>query len=145
MAEEARFFLRTALYAAVIAVVYWFTARQPGTGAYDWVGTVMLAFTALAAGGVVAVLIGSVRRARPSGGGSLIARAGGLISLGDPVGAADERPLATELDPVPTGSAWPVAAGVAATMIASGLVFGPWLWLPGVALLAATVWGWITE
>lgn len=145
MAEEARFFLRTALYSAVIAVVYWFTARQPGTDAYDWPGTVMLAFTALAAGGVVAVLIASVRRARPRGAGSVFHRATQIIGLGDPEGAAGERPLTTELDPVPTGSAWPVAAGLAATMIALGLVFGPWLWLPGIALLAATVWGWITE
>jgi hypothetical protein len=26
-----------------------------------------------------------------------------------------------------------------------GLVFGPWLLLPGIAVIALTVWGWITQ
>jgi hypothetical protein len=38
-----------------------------------------------------------------------------------------------------------VAAGIAAMLIGLGLVYGPWLWLPGLVLLAATVWGWVTE
>jgi len=145
MAEEIRFFLRTALYSGVISVIYWFASYEPATGSYDWAGTVMLAFTALAAGGVAAVLAGSVSRARASGGGGPLTRVGNVIGLGDPIGAADDRPLSTELDPVPTGSAWPVAGGLAALLIGTGLVFGAWLWLPGIALLAATTWGWITE
>ncbi len=145
MAEEVRFFLRTALYSAAIAVVYWFNSSSPVHG-YDWAGTVMLLFTALAAGGVVAVLAGSVRQTRaPAGGRSMLSRVTGIIALTDPPGAAGDRPLSTELERVPVGSAWPVAAGLAATLIGLGLVFGPWLWLPGLALLAATVWGWVTE
>jgi len=147
MAEEVRFFLRTALYSAVISVVYWFSSHEPLTGAYDWAGTVMLLFTALAAGGVVAVLIASARGTTRGlqGGGSLPGLANRLVGFTDPATAADERPLSAGLEPIPTGSAWPVAAGLAATLIGTGLVFGPWLWLPGLALLTATVWGWIAE
>ena len=34
---------------------------------------------------------------------------------------------------------WPAA------LLALGLVYGPWALLPGIALLAITVWGWITQ
>ena len=30
-------------------------------------------------------------------------------------------------------------------MIGLGLVYGPWLLLPGVVLAAITIWGWITQ
>jgi hypothetical protein len=146
VAEEVRFFLRTALYSAVISVVYWFSSREAQTGAYDWAGTMMLLFTALAAGGVVMVLIAAARGTTRGllDNGSLPGLASRLVGFTDPA-AGDERPLSAGLEPIPTRSPWPAAAGLAATLIGTGLVFGPWLWLPGVALLAATVWGWIAE
>ena len=54
MAEEVRFFLRTALYSAVIAVSYWFASFEPDgvPTDYDWAGTTLLAFTVLACGGM---------------------------------------------------------------------------------------------
>jgi len=146
MAEELRFFLRTALYSAVISAIYWFASYDPVRDRYDWAGTAMLVATALAATTVVAVLAASVRSARDgASGGSPLALVNRAIGLGDPGGAADDRPLSADLDPVPTGSAWPVAAGIAAMLIGLGLVYGPWLSLPGLVLLAATVWGWVTE
>lgn len=51
MAEEVRFFLRTALYSAGIAAIYWLLSRDPP-------GTVMLAAIALAGGFLVATMIG---------------------------------------------------------------------------------------
>ena len=146
MAEELRFFLRTALYSAVISAIYWFASYDAVRDRYDWAGTAMLVATALAAAAVVAVLAASVRRARDgTTGGSPLAVVNRVIGLGDPGGAADDAPLSVELDPMPTGSAWPVAAGIAAMLIGLGLVYGPWLWLPGLVLLVAAVWGWVTE
>src|SRR5205823_5231455 len=48
VAEELRFFLRTAAYTAVIGILYWIVS-------YEWAGSVMLAFVAVATGLVVVV------------------------------------------------------------------------------------------
>ena len=148
MAEELRFFLRTAVYSAVVTVIYWFASYRATTGEYDWAGTVMLAFTALASAGFVAVVIAAVGRRRAMGHTSL-ARVDQLIGLTDPEtdadGTAPPGPLGAGLEPIPVGSTWPVIAGVAALMVAFGLVFGAWLLLPGLALAASAVWGWITQ
>ncbi|MGH2456372.1 MAG: hypothetical protein ACRDHD_08960, partial [Candidatus Limnocylindria bacterium] len=77
MAEELRFFLRTAVYAAVIAGVYWFASHDPLTGAYDWAGTALLVATGIAAALVVAVMAAHVRRAVGDGGRSPLRRLGG--------------------------------------------------------------------
>ena len=145
MAEELRFFLRTGVYAAVIAVVYWFASYDPVSQTYDWAGTALLVAVALAGIAVVAVMALFARRAlggRPGSTRAILVR---WLGLGNPGGTADDTPLATELDPLPTSSVWPLLGGVAAALIGLGLVFGPWLWLPGVVLLAWTAWSWVTQ
>ncbi|MGH2457180.1 MAG: hypothetical protein ACRDHD_13100, partial [Candidatus Limnocylindria bacterium] len=119
--------------------------HDPLTGAYDWAGTALLVATGIAAALVVAVMAAHVRRAVGDGGSSPLRRLGGWLGLGDPTGAGGEQPLAAGLDRLPTSSIWPLLAGVSATMLGLGLIYGPWLWLPGGVLLAATVWGWITQ
>src|SRR5207244_5794014 len=94
VAEELRFFLRTAAYTAVIGILYWIVS-------YEWAGSVMLAFVAVATGLVVIVFFIAVRATR----GELDARAGGvvrraglavarLVGFAEPRGAAGEAPLA---------------------------------------------------
>lgn len=145
MAEELRFFLRTAAYTAVIGILYWILS-------YEWAGSVMLAFVAVATGLVVVVFFLVVRATRGplgDGGGGKVRRAGlavaRLVGFAEPRGAAGAEPLAAGLEPIPVGSVWPLLAAAAASMIGLGLVYGPWLSLPGVALAAITVWGWITQ
>jgi hypothetical protein len=145
MAEELRFFLRTALYSLGIAVIYWFASYDPLAGTYDWAGTALLAAAALSTGAVVGVAALFARRALQAESRSVLQAAVDWIGLTDPGGAADERPLSTGLDPLPRTSIWPLLVAVAATLIATGLVYGAWLWMPGVALLALTVWGWVTQ
>lgn len=145
MAEELRFFLRTGVYAAVIAVIYWFASYDPVHDTYDWAGTALLVAVALAGIGVVAVMAVFARRALHGNPGSTLQVLARWLGMGDPGGPADETPLATELDPLPASSVWPLMAGLAATLIGLGLVYGPWLWLPGVVLLAWTVWSWVTQ
>jgi len=145
MAEELRFFLRTAAYTAVIGLIYWLLS-------YEWAGSVMLAFVALATGLVVIVIFLVVRATRgPLTGGAngpmerlglAVAR---LVGFAEPRGPAGEEPMAAGLEPIPLASIWPLVAAAAATMIGLGLVYGPWLTLPGIALAAVTVWGWITQ
>lgn len=145
MAEELRFFLRTAAYTIVIAVIYWFLS-------YETAGTVMLIFVSFATAVVVTVFFFAVRATRgeldPRGRGPL-QRAGMAIArtvgFTEPSGAADDEPLAAGLEPIPAGSIWPLVGGGAATLLGVGLVYGPWLLIPGVAVAALTVWGWLTQ
>jgi Cytochrome c oxidase subunit IV len=146
MAEELRFFLRTAVYSAGIAVIYWFASYDPVTDAYDWAGTALLSAAAVATGATVAVAAAFARGALHGGSGrSPVGAVVDWIGLTDPGGRADEQPLATDLDALPRTSSWPLVAGVAATLIGLGLVYGAWLWMPGAALLALSVWGWVTQ
>jgi len=145
MAEEVRFFLRTALYSAAVGLIYWSIS-------YEVAGSVMLAFVVLATGLVVGFLTIAVRATR----GELTAGAGGpatrlaltmLRTLGfvEPRTVALEEPLAAERDRFPRGSPWPLIGGAGALLAGLGLVYGPWLLLPAIAVLVLTVWGWITQ
>ena len=154
MAEEVRFFLRTALYSAVIAVVYWFASFEPDgvPTDYDWAGTTLLVFTVLACGavaGVVLLFVRGVRRDLAPRGGSLPARVAETVNrlIGLEHGSAErvEHPLAGGPELMPSSSAWPVVTALAATLIVLGLVYGPWLTVPGTVLLVIAVWGWLAQ
>lgn len=155
MAEEVRFFLRTALYSAVIALVYWFASRayEAFELGYDWAGTTLLVFIVLACGVMSGGVLLFARYARhgPSGapdGGSrrgVGAKLDRLIGLGHPQPGLQERPLAGGPDRLPAASAWPIVSAVAATLILLGLVYGPWLIAPGVVLLVIGAGGWLRE
>jgi hypothetical protein len=145
VAEELRFFLRTAAYSAVIGLIYWYVS-------YEVAGSVMLAFVVLATGLIVGVFAIAVRATRgeldPRRGGPM-ARAGAivarLVGFAEPRGAAGADPIAAALEPVPSGSVWPLVAGVAAALVGLGLVYGPWLTLPGIVLVGFAIWGWLTQ
>jgi hypothetical protein len=145
MAEEVRFFLRTTLYSAAVGVLYWYIS-------YEVAGSVMLAFVVLATGLVVGFLTIAVRATR----GELAAGDGGAVSrLARPIlqtvgvvvprTAALEVRLGAGLGRFPRGSAWPMIGGAGALLVGLGLVYGPWLLLPGIVVVAFTVWGWITQ
>jgi hypothetical protein len=145
MAEEVRFFLRTTLYSAAIGLLYWYIS-------YEVAGSVMLAFVVLATGLVVGFLTVAVRATR----GELAAGDGGpatrlaltilqTVGFVEPRTAALEEPLAAGLGRFARGSAWPMTGGAGALLVGLGLVYGPWLLLPGIVVLAFTVWGWITQ
>jgi hypothetical protein len=151
VAEEVRFFLRTALYAAVIAVVYWFASREYEgiVLGYDWAGTTLLAFTVLACGaipGAVLLLVRTARQGWTMGNGPLPRRIrvalNRLIGFGEVAGRT-EAPLAGGPDLLPAESPWPIVSAVAGTLILLGLVYGAWLIVPGVVLLAIGAGGWL--
>ncbi len=139
MAEELRFFLRTALYAAVTAAIYWFLS-------YEWVGTMLLAFVVAGAGFFTFFFGATVRAARSE------IESKSLIHVTRRVFGFDERPrddesgpLATEEEPLPPASIWPLVASLGALLIGGGLVFGGWLWMPGAAISLIAAWGWLNE
>ena len=145
MAEELRFFLRISLYSAVISVIYWFASYDPVRDSYDWAGTALLVATVLACGAMVAMMAALARRALRGAGGSTLGVIGRWLLLTDPGGEADDGPLASGLDPLPRSSVWPLLGAAAATLIALGLIYGPWLSIPGAVLLAWTAWSWVTQ
>jgi hypothetical protein len=134
--EELRVFVRAALYVALITVVYWFVS-------YDKAGTLLLAF--LFAGAVLFVAIGrSLGRKTEDVRGGPLRRAASLVALDD-AGGDVPPPLEMEEEPVVTTSPWPLAAAAAGMLIGLGLLYGPWLWIPGAALALAVAYGWITQ
>lgn len=127
MPEELRVFARAALYVAAATAVY----RLVGD---EIAGTLLLVFLFVAAAGFVFLGRGIGRR--PS-------RRQALLSFDDEGG--EQAPLEIEEEPVVTASPWPLLGAAAAMMVGLGLLYGPWLWVPGAALGAAAIYGWITQ
>lgn len=110
-----RLFLAIGVFMAFLAILYWFTS-------YEDAGTALLALA-----GVLALWFGvylwlQQRRAA--------------------AGQADDDggPLY-----LPHASAWPFAIGLGSATIANGLVLGIWVIVPGVALLALGIGGFIHQ
>ncbi len=140
MPEEMRFFLRTAIYTALIGTIYWLVA-------YEWAGTVLLA--SLLGASILFIAAGSAlyRTARRGEGedqpkkGSFLRRAVGFDAPGEDPGA----PLELAEQVFPTASLWPLAAAIAATLVGLGALYGPWLWIPGASLGVAAGTAWLTQ
>lgn len=125
--EELRVFVRAGLYVAGATVVYWVVSDELA-------GTALLGFLLVAA--VVFVALGVAIGRRPS-------RRPSFLALDDEGG--EEAPLEIEEEPVVTTSGWPILAAAAAMLIGLGLLYGPWLWVPGAALGGVAAYGWITQ
>ena len=126
MKEEARVFLRTAVYAIAVAAIYWFVS-------YEVAGTVLLLVLGLAASTLTMML--------PSGRVRPTRLPLDVATFGD-----DETPaLGLEEAPLPSLSVQPLFLAIGAAVVTLGLVFGAWLWLPGVLIVAGAAWAWLTE
>jgi Cytochrome c oxidase subunit IV len=123
MRTEAFFYLGIMVVFAAIGIIYWFTS-------YEDAGTVMLAGTALM--GVLAggYLYLQSRKYPPR----LEDRADATVAEG-----------AGDVDKFPSNTYWPLVLAFGAAMTASGLVYGIWLVLVGLALFAAGMIGWVAE
>jgi len=111
-----RLFLAIGAFMAFLAVLYWFTA-------YEDAGTALLALS-----GVLALWFGvylwlQQRRAD----------------------AATEAHEGRGPLYLPHASAWPFAIGLGAATLANGLVLGIWVVVPGAALLALGIGGFIHQ
>jgi hypothetical protein len=133
MAEEVRFFLRTAIYTLLITAVYWFVS-------YEEAGTVLFAFVAASALIFIAITLWLSKAARPS---SWSPRA--LVGFDDRPQDEAHGPLELDEEVFPPASGWPLSAALAATLVGLGLIFGAWLWVPGLALGLSTLVGWASE
>lgn len=123
MKIEPRLPMASAVFFAVIAVVYWFTSYEPA-------GTAMLGF-AVAAWVFLGAYLLRVRRevgVRPED------RDDGTFAQG-----------AGAIGYFPSSSAWPLGMGVGAVVLVNGLVFGIWLVVAGAALFIFSTVGLVIE
>jgi hypothetical protein len=143
VAEEIRFFVRSLLYLVPVTVVYWVVSYEPA-------GTALLVVLILAFAGLVGMVIhfapSTVSDLRPHGRGAVrrgISLASRAIGFHERV--EEPAPLEGGPDLIPAGSPWPIVAAAAAVIVGLGLIFGAWLLLPGIALLAWAALGWLTQ
>lgn len=138
-----RVFLAIGALLGVIGVVYWSTA-------YEESGTVMLILAAGLALWIGAYLwlqqrgpVGPQIEASQAAGESLAAAGRGAPGAGaTDAGTTDGQAGAHYL---PHASAWPFAIGLGAATVANGLVLGLWVIVPGAALLAVGVGGFVRQ
>jgi hypothetical protein len=139
VAEELRFFLRSAIWVVGSAIVYWFVSSEPaGTVLLAALGLAILAFISL----VAYEVRGTVDELRAAGGP--------LRFLNRVVGfhespAAEAPPLEVDPGRIPLASIWPILAAVAVVTVGLGLLYGAWLVLPGIALGVVAIYGWLVQ
>lgn len=131
-----RIFLAISAFVFVLGIIYWSTA-------YEESGTVML----LLSGGL-SLWIGSylwLRQREVTGPEVGKAR----TAVEAEAAAGDALPGAGRAEEgehyLPHASAWPFAIGVGGATVANGLVLGLWVIVPGVALLALGVFGFVRQ
>lgn len=131
-----RVFVLIGAFVAVIGLVYWSTA-------YEESGVVMLLVSA-----VFALWIGVYLWLQQRGAAAAMIEAG---QASGEVAAADGRALAGTGTAegaehyLPHASAWPFAIGLGAATVANGLVLGLWVIVPGLALMALGLGGFVRQ
>ena len=141
MAEEVRFFLRTAIYTLGITAIYWFLS-------YEIVGSTLLFSLGLSAIFFVVVGFVMIRHARTAAlpddtrPANLVRR---TLGFDEPTDETSIPPLALEDEMIPSSSIWPLVTAVAALLLGLGLIYGGWMWGPGVVLAIVALWGWVTQ
>ena len=143
MAEELRFFVRSLVYLVPLAVVYWLLSHEPAGTAL--LVALIVAFVAFVAVGVY-LAPGSVSDLGPPGGGA-VSRLLGAVNraIGFHERTDRQSPMHAGEELVPLGSPWPIIAAASVVTVGLGLVFGAWLAVPGLVLLAAAGLGWLTQ
>ncbi|HEY8523563.1 MAG TPA: cytochrome c oxidase subunit 4 [Acidimicrobiales bacterium] len=114
-----RVFLAVGAFVGLLAVIYWFTA-------YEDAGTALLVVAA-----VLGLWCGAYlwlqHRPRPG--------------KGAPDAAGGEPPVGW----LPHASVWPFAIGLGTATVFNGLVLGIWVIVPGAALLALGIGGFVAQ
>ncbi|HKE98706.1 MAG TPA: cytochrome c oxidase subunit 4 [Actinomycetes bacterium] len=133
MTDEAAALLRVSIFGVAAALAYWLVSSEP-------LGSVAMLALGLGAGFAGLLLLRAERRrAVREPFRDLVLRFVGLPRV-SPGAAAD---LAGEdLAVIPRPSVWPFTVGLGVAVTATGLIFGTWLLLLGLALLLWGLWGW---
>ena len=135
MTDEAGILLRVSIFGFVAGVVYWFLS-------YEWLGTVALLLLGAGPGFAGLILVQEQRHRGRTGESRAVAlrRLAGIPPQ-DPPGPKDLE--AEDLGVLPLPTIWPLAASLGVAMLLTGLIYGLWLVILGLGLLAYAVWGWL--
>ena len=117
-----RLFVGVGTFIEVIAVVYWFVS-------YEDAGTTMLALAA-----ALALFCGAFLRLQER-----------RLEAGEPAPTEAGASRETEAPYLTSASAWPFAIGVSAALALNGLILGWPYAVPGIALLALSIGGWVAQ
>jgi Cytochrome c oxidase subunit IV len=134
MTDEAAILLRVAVFGVVSAVVYWFVSYEP-------LGTVALLLLGGGTGFAAAFLL--VHRRRDSAKeqlGDALRRFAGVPPV-DP--RRPEDFAADNIAVLPLPSIWPLVLSLGLAILTTGLVFGLWLIVLGLAVGAVGAGGWL--
>jgi len=135
--EEVSFFARSALFALVLSVVYWFVS-------YEWAGTVLLFLFGLGSAGATLVLgrwaATESPRGRSRAGESARPAGGPAVAAVRPNG-----PFGDERARIPSPSLAPLVFGFGLGVAALALAFGPWLLLAAVMPIALGAGSWLSS
>ncbi|MEZ5410116.1 MAG: cytochrome c oxidase subunit 4 [Acidimicrobiales bacterium] len=109
-------------------VLYWILSDE-------YAGIVLLLLGGVAMFGLAAYLVGATRGTPPGPDDDESA---------DPGAGTADGPVPV-LRAVPPASVWPALIAAGAAIVAYGLAFTPWIWLPGLAFLALALAGYARE
>jgi hypothetical protein len=135
MTDEAAMLLRVSVFGFAAGIIYWYLSYEP-------LGTVALLLLGAGPGFAGLVLL-QEQRAR---GGTGESRADAMRRLAgipprDPPGPKDLE--AEDLGVLPLPTIWPLAASLGVAMLLTGLIYGLWLVILGLGLIAYAAWGWL--
>lgn len=133
MSDEAALLLRVSGFGLVAGIVYWFLS-------YEWLGTVALILLGVGPGFAGLFIMrhrGEVGRGSRS---ETLRRFAGWPES-DPPGPKSLE--GQDLAVLPLPSLWPFLGSLGLTVALSGLIFGLWLLILGLAVALYSGWGWV--
>jgi hypothetical protein len=131
-----RVFLFVGAFVGIIGLIYWSTA-------YEESGVVMLLVAGILGLWIAAYLWLQQRGA--SGAALDAARAAGEAAAAEGRAHAGAGTAEQGAHYLPHASAWPFAIGLGGATVANGLVLGLWVIIPGVALMALGIGGFVRQ
>jgi len=135
MSDEVAFMLRIAVFGLVAAIVYWFVS-------YEAFGTVALLLLGGGTGFAAAYMLLQHRREQGPREqlGDTMRRFAGLPRR-DPRGPDDYSAENVAVLPLP--SIWPLTMALGVAMLTTGLIYGLWLLVMGLAVSGVSAAGWL--
>jgi Cytochrome c oxidase subunit IV len=133
MSDEAALLLRVSAFGLVAGIVYWFLS-------YEWLGTVALVLLGVGPGFAGLFIVWHRREGGRGSRSATLRRFAGLPE-GDPPGPKSLE--GQDLAVLPLPSLWPFMGSLGVTVALSGLIFGLWLVILGLAVALYSGWGWV--
>jgi hypothetical protein len=134
MSDDAALLLRVGVFGLVAGAVYWFLSYEP-------LGTVALLLLGVGPGFAGLFIVQHNRSAGyRQDRHDMIRRFAGMPH-GDPPGPKSLE--GGDIAVLPMPSLWPFTASLGVTVAGSGLIFGLWLVILGLAVALYSGWGWV--